>query len=61
VNYLGVSAPAPNKPAFSSKCLIAMGQYGAGTMEAPIVYTIDKVPAAPCSTSTRRQQVRTRS
>ncbi len=47
VNYLGTSAPATNKPAFSGKCLIAMGQTGRGTLETPFSFTADPLPAAP--------------
>lgn len=47
-DYLGNSPGASaNQPSYSAKCHIAVGQFGAGTLETPISYTADPTPTAP--------------
>ncbi len=47
-NYLGTSdAISLNKPSYSARCHLAVGQFGSGTIETPLGYTADLTPAAP--------------
>jgi hypothetical protein len=47
-NFLGNSAPASFfRPAYSARCLIAVTQFGIGTLDTPISFTTDPVPAPP--------------
>ncbi len=57
-NFLGNSAPASaNRPVYSGKCLIVVTQFGAGSVDTPISFSADPVPAPPVVTTNKASAI----
>jgi hypothetical protein len=46
-NFLGNSPSSPTRDAYSAKCLMALTQFAIGTIDKPISFSTDPVPAPP--------------